>query len=151
MPQLQQLTCFRAFLWLWFCAACMWLPSDEPCTWGKLMRMQQRRQWDSWEVKSSSYCILRYHNKLPPLCWHLSFSQLMRLCWCVSLETCLSMILCFNIQHLTNLHHWQAPASEDVAEPEAPAQEQAAADEVCLNLYWTLRVSSVKALVEGAF
>ena len=44
----------------------------------------------------------------------------------------------------------QAPASEDVAEPEAPAQEQAAADEVCLGLYWTLRVSSVKASVFGS-
>ena len=28
--------------------------------------------------------------------------------------------------HLTNVHHWQAPAAEDVAEAEEPAKEQAA-------------------------
>ena len=58
---------------------------------------------------------------------------------------------CFNTQHLTNLHHCQAPASEDVAEAEAPAQEQAAADEMCLGCSWALRVDSAKAFVGGAF
>ncbi len=108
-------SCIRllAFLRLWFLRGlhCMLLPSDEPCTWGKLMRMQRRRQtqlrmrqqwvfWGSWEVKSTSCIIVRYH-KLPPFCWHLSllavgpgsFSKLLRLCCSVSLETCLSKIL----------------------------------------------------------
>ena len=35
----------------------------------------------------------------------------------------------------TNVHHWQAPAAEDVAEAEAPAKEQAA-DGMSLGWPW---------------
>ena len=38
--------------------------------------------------------------------------------------------------HLSSKLHCQAPTSEDVAEAEAPAEEQAAADEVCLGWSW---------------
>ena len=42
------------------------------------------------------------------------------------------------------MHHWQAP-TDDIAEAEAPAQEQAAVDEMCLGSSWAAGVDRVKA------